>query len=594
MQVEVRRDGEQITIGTDETWRVSPARDYMSGSDVVTSAHRRGPRRRRTVCEVYDTRHKPVGWNVVGFDDSAWEDAFVISEVGIEPWKELVPREVPLLREWEVFPESIVESAGVTNARGLLSTTGGAAVVKPGRPAGITLDFGRDLVGCPVIRIRDSGPAAINLEYTSDDVAGHYDAPGRDMDRLMVHGGRREWQTFGRRAFRYLRLTFDDLESPLRIESVSANCVGCPVEQVSTFECSDEAVHALRLCTQDRFVDDPALGDDSTVEVSRLQALANYYCFFDTLLPREALRRFARSGDPGPAWVRMLHEYYLYTADRALVEELYPYVRRFAQQRLQCRLSRQRAGDVEATYHAIRDAAKLASAMGEIDDTVAWHDGAEAIMRRRAAAPRGEPQFYGEAGGRIAPAYRLPADILGIRPSIPESAVVIVQPRVGDLEWATGRIKTHCASVGVEWHFEPGRLTIQIEAPEGFILGLPIDRFRNPAVDEIDLSPDTPEKRAGPMAGGRSSGATAKSTTRILTGYAPRRPNRRRATSPANAAPSRAAASGSGNVRRPVFDTRFARPISLRREAVHGMRGDRASWTNGLPSDLPPGLWWEV
>jgi len=282
------------------------------------------------------------------------------------------------------------------------------------------------------------------------------------------------------------------------------SCIGYPVERVSTFECSDErlnavwrdAVHTLSLCMQDRFEDDPLRGHGSSVEVARIQALANYYCFFDTLLPRQALCLFARTQDPGPTWALMLHDYHLHTADRSLVEELYPQLRRSVEE-WEC--------EPELLYHALRDAAKLASAIGEIDDTIAWHDRAEGILRTFDNA------FPSDNEGACLDALQsaalsdcpdtaavhvLPAEILGVKPSIPESGVVIIQPRVGELDWARGHIKTHRGFVDVEWRMEPGVFTIDIDAPEGFILGLPVGRFRNPAIEEIDLSPETPERRA--------------------------------------------------------------------------------------------------
>jgi len=510
MQIEINRDGDVATVGTDSTWKVTPARDYLTSEN----AEQRPP---GTCGEVYDTRWKPVGWNVVGFDDSGWENAFVIGEAGADPETRLVPRGIPLLREWEVPPEAVASAVGVGNSRALLRKGGGAALVKPGREPALELDFGREIVGYPILKIRDSGPAVIDVRYFKDPDAHAGDASGESrvacVDRLIVHGGRREWQPFGRRVFRRLRLEFGGLDQPLHIESVTVNRIGYPVEQVSTFECSDdrlnrewtEAVHALSLCMQDGFEDDPSSGPGSRVEVARVQALANYYCFFDTLLPAEALRRFARADNPAPAWMLMLHEYYLYTGDRSLVEELYPRARRGAEYMLQGLVSDGEGGaaaflptdgdseELALRYHALRAAAKLASAVGEIDDAVAWHDRAEEISRRLGSRPLSAEPRRPE---RIVPAYALPATVLGVRPSMPESAVVVIQPRVGELEWARGHIAFRRGFADVEWRFQAGLLTVEINAPEGFVLGLPIDRFREPAVDEIDLSPETPERRA--------------------------------------------------------------------------------------------------
>ena len=51
-------------------------------------------------------------------------------------------------------------------------------------------------------------------------------------------------------------------------------------------------------------------------------------------------------------------------------------------------------------------------------------------------------------------------------------------------------------NVNVEWHAEPGHFSIEIDAPGGFIAALPIGGFANPQIEEIDLTPETPERRA--------------------------------------------------------------------------------------------------
>lgn len=98
-------------------------------------------------------------------------------------------------------------------------------------------------------------------------------------------------------------------------------------------------------------------------------------------------------------------------------------------------------------------------------------------------------------GSSGAPTYFLPAEVLGVKPSTPGGGIAI-QPRVGDLAWAKGNIKTIAGYANVEWHHEKNLLRIDIEAPEGFIVALPIVGFMNPIIDEIDLTPETPERRA--------------------------------------------------------------------------------------------------
>ncbi|MHB9038031.1 MAG: family 78 glycoside hydrolase catalytic domain [Armatimonadota bacterium] len=565
VQVEMtNRSGEQHTVVTDETWKVTPASDW--DFDSVRMSPMAGFQ------EVYDSRRKPVGWNVVGFDDTNWDEPEVLGKVGIEPWPELVPRQIPHLREWEVFAE-----------------------VSRRPEKRVVIDFGRDVVGFLTIRISDGGCGVIDIGYC-ESLDGPHDIS--QTDRLILHGGRQEWQTFGRRTFRYVQLSFVELEQPVLLESVSVQCIGYPVEQVSSFECSDEllndiwrtGVYKLSVSMQDDYEDCPLTAHPQNMCDLRIAALMNYYCFDDRALVAKALSEhvWCRREDSPPdfnlAWVVILHDYYLYTGDSDLVKRLYSNVRLFIDQDSVNKLD-EVASHNAYYYQALRDASKLAASLGENDDALRWHARAGEVFRAFNArfwrddiglyADRnldGKPSdtmsvhtnalaiafglIHAEPCSRIAQllnpdsvtsvfrdfspetqasespyqdfyvlqalaklnmtdealrlvrsnwsemmktgasTYFLPAEILGVKPSMPESDVVVIQPRVGDLRWAKGGIAMGAQLVEVEWHAERSHFRIEINAPGGFIVALPIGLFDAPVIEEIDLSPETPERRA--------------------------------------------------------------------------------------------------
>ncbi len=674
--------GGTLIVATDESWKVMPADEWDSASERMfwTIGFQ----------EVYDSRKKPVGWNVAGFNDDEWEQPLIIGDVGIEPWTLLVPREIPALRECEVLPQQVL-GHGVVDAiddpaldvatrmsrernravrtaikypNAVLNTAGEAAVVSPGSDTFLAVDFGREVVGFPAIRVRDGGPAIVDIGYSEalDDDGDVF--PTRQGilqgDRLILHGGRQEWQAFGRRAFRYLQLTFRQTSAPVYLESIAVSEIGYPVEQVSSFECSDDLLNeiwrtgaqTLRACMQDAFEDCPLREHGQYPGDARVQALMNYYCFFDTRLAAKALWQFVQcqsdkgffndlwpSGtnhvlpDYNLVWVMMLHDYYLYSADRALVERLYPNLRLLMENWVRSQESENglltwdpdptvpaeewwlfidhagidKRGEVAAYnafyYQALRDAAKLASWTGSVDDSVEWSIRAEKVcaafnerfwseqdgvyvdcnvrgeMSRtvsvqtntlavlfgladsdrskrisdylasdRPAVQSSGPYFnfyvlqamaksgdIDEAlslirsdwgtmlrrgattwwevfhptwpenticpeslchGWSGAPTYFLPAEVLGVKPSLPESGVVVIQPRPGDLQWARGHVRTHAGDVDVEWWSSDDSFRIAIDAPHGFIVALPVGRFRDPQIEEVDLSPETPERRA--------------------------------------------------------------------------------------------------
>lgn len=682
LQLAIEHNGDKTQIiATDETWRVLPARDWDSSSAQMfwTTGFQ----------EVYDSRNKPVGWNVVGHDAAGWENACVVGEVGCEPWISLVPRQIPPLKEWEVFPQQVLSVGMVTPngdpsldianrmyaeathedpgaikyAKELLRQAGGVAVVNPGESAYIVLDFGMEVVGFPGIKIRGGGIATIDIGYSEAlDERGRV-FPTRQgiiqADRLILHGGRQEWTTFGRRAFRYVQLTFRNIDTPVSIESVFLTRIGYPLELASSFECSDSLLneiwrtgaYTLSVCMQDAYEDCPLREHGQYPGDVRVQALMNYYTFFDTALVAKALEQFVQSQredglfnalwpsstnhilpDYNLVWVMILHEYYLHSADLGPVQQLYPNMRLLLENWLRSQESENglltwepnpdvpmhewwlfidhaaidKRGEVAAYnafyYQALRDASKLAGALSNSTDALNWHERAGQVYRafndrfwcedkgvymdcnvndarsdtvsvqtnalavvfgladvekcRRIWEYLSSPQPRVESSGpyfdfyvlqalakldkanealelirsqwgemlrrgattwwetfsrswpedaicpdslchawSAAPTYFLPAEVLGVQPSVAGGSLVI-QPRAGDLAWAKGHIKTIAGFVDLEWHSENDLFRIDIETPADFTVALPIAGFANPVIDEIDLTPETPERRA--------------------------------------------------------------------------------------------------
>ena len=382
LQAEIdNSDDESVVIVTDSSWRVKVADDWDFNSAGSAEGFQ----------EVYDSRRKPVGWNVVGFDDSNWATAEVIGEVGSAPWTSLVPRGIPALRERSVYPERVVgagwvdgseDSRAVMGARSVLEPYNETAEIMPGRDSFVALDFGRELVGFPRLAIRDAGYAVVEISYEEPGVSS--EAP---PDRLILHGGRQDWDGFRRRSFRYMRLTFRDAEAQIRLECVSMRQIGYPAEQVSSFECSDEVlnrvwqagVDRLALCMQDLYEQSPLLDVPQGMAGARVQALMNYYCFGDLLLAARTLRESVRR--PGShrdslIWVTMLHDYCIYARDMELAEELFADL---------CGILDECSPEPDPFYYqALRDGSKIANNLGRLDESVRWHE------RAREVAPTNE------------------------------------------------------------------------------------------------------------------------------------------------------------------------------------------------------------
>ena len=91
---------DRIVAATDSTWRGALHPSYS--------------RRTTRMCcqqawvENFDARVGPLGWTQGDFDDSNWEPAVAVGEVGCEPWTKLSPRDIPFLTQIPVYPARLV------------------------------------------------------------------------------------------------------------------------------------------------------------------------------------------------------------------------------------------------------------------------------------------------------------------------------------------------------------------------------------------------------------------------------------------------------------------------------------------------------
>ncbi|MCK4617594.1 hypothetical protein KAT45_01700, partial [Candidatus Aerophobetes bacterium] len=147
----------------------------------------------------------------------------------------------------------------------------------------------------------------------------------------------------------------NESSEPLKIYSVGINFSTYPVEYRGAFSSSDEllnqiwgvARYTLQLSMQDAYIDGPFREQAQWIGDAHVEALANYYTFGDTRLIARCLRQIGQSQLPegitsavwpkkwpsilpdySLLWIISLWDYYQYTDNRDLVEELYPRVKR--------------------------------------------------------------------------------------------------------------------------------------------------------------------------------------------------------------------------------------------------------------------------
>jgi alpha-L-rhamnosidase len=312
---------------------------------------------------------------------------------------------------------------------------GSAAVIYPGSNEGIyaVIDFGKEVAGYPTIEIHDAeGGEIIDLGYSEilqtpqgdviSPASGKIGIVNADRDgvhyadRYICKPGRQEFQTFDKRAFRYLQVDVRNLKKPLKVGPVSILFSTYPVEYKGSFECSDPLLNKIweigrwtvQLNMEDAYTDCPWRERGQWWGDARVEALVNYYAFGDFKLIRKGLKQIAQSQNeegltwgvyptdwPGGIlptftliWICSLYDYYLYSADKELVKELLPTVERaldffekyLSERDLLCNLpywvfvdwadveTRGESSSVNALYHGtLRIAAELTEIIGKSD-----------------------------------------------------------------------------------------------------------------------------------------------------------------------------------------------------------------------------------
>lgn len=87
--------GDQLVI-SDESWKVKKNPAYQNDPDPVDQPNYRFAEENI----YYDARQDLGEWYLPGYDDSSWDNAVVLGEVGCEPWNDLYIRTIPQLKDY--------------------------------------------------------------------------------------------------------------------------------------------------------------------------------------------------------------------------------------------------------------------------------------------------------------------------------------------------------------------------------------------------------------------------------------------------------------------------------------------------------------
>ncbi len=284
-----------LTVASDSTWKASPAPQYPDST-------------------TYDITKEPKGWRLAGFDDSAWPAAAEIANI----WELLIPSEIPPLMEAS-YPVLRVE--GLPADRILTSDSR------------FTVVFNRVLSAYPRLKVKGGKGAQMEIR-----------AHGALL--VTLDGGEQfiEFPFMAEVAPSYT-VTLKNVTEPVEILDAGATFTSQPVEYRGAFSCSDPKLNELwdvsrwtvQICLQTHHLDSPNHQEPLACHGDYLiESMVSHYAFAQPWLARQDLRKSAWiyrninyrnfHTSYSLAWLGMLMDYYDFTGDRALVQELAPYV----------------------------------------------------------------------------------------------------------------------------------------------------------------------------------------------------------------------------------------------------------------------------
>ena len=278
---------DKLTIKSDATWRAIPSNGGMAN------------------------------WQAPDFNSDSWPAAIAVQNI----WEPVVASEIPPLMEAR-YPAAHIE--GLPEKK-VFTNDGSFKVV-----------FDRVLSGFPQVKVKGGKGARVTLKAHAS--AAFVLGGGGGGEETLEH-------PFMTEIVPAFTVELKHVTEPVEILDAGAVFTSQPVEYRGTFECSDESLNriwkvsrwAVQICLQTHHLDSPNHQEPISDPGDYLiEAMVNHYAFAQPWLTRQDVRKFAwllkdekyhnfhTSYSIG--WLQMLMDYYDYTGDQSLVDEMAPYV----------------------------------------------------------------------------------------------------------------------------------------------------------------------------------------------------------------------------------------------------------------------------
>ncbi|MBD3265596.1 Bacterial alpha-L-rhamnosidase [bacterium] len=320
----VYENGDKEIIITDGSWKNHQTHAYDSGRTLGYKTQ---------YAEDIDLRKLDPDWKNVNFDDSGWNTPYVEGNP-VPPQYTLDAQITPPLAVKKVWPEKVIEK-------------------EPGR---YFIDFGTELAGMTCFRV--TGPAGHKVEIRHGEELSGPNEVRHDMRANMKYqefitlAGREDdtIEFFDYKGFRYVEVL--NWPEKLNKEDVWVRNRHYPFdESACEFSSSNPLLNDIwQLCkngvkqgTQDTYLDCPTREKGGYLGDAYVTGQSHLYLTGDTRVLKKTLRDFAHSARICPGlmavapgnfmqeiadysllWPIILERYYMWSGDKAFVEEMIP------------------------------------------------------------------------------------------------------------------------------------------------------------------------------------------------------------------------------------------------------------------------------
>lgn len=339
--------------------------------------------------EIFDARRFPHNWQMIGFDDTSWGTAQVVTAMHIggfadtqpptDPYGPLYPRPIaklggqiqsPMTLQIEIVDGQIdtTVSSPVRRVRAAVRQVGqklptgdlpASVEVPSGGMIRVSLDMGHIVSGLVTFEIEAPAGTELDLAYLEEPLID----PTSNIDmhaatRYIARGTNDYFQVFGSNGFRYAYLLVHGLKGPFTLRSFTVQEQVYPWKEGANFTCDDEelnrifkaGVRTVQLCSHDSFIDCPTreqrawVGDGVVHQMVHLATnrdwrLAWHYLTLgnsprsDGMLPMSVVGEIEARGsftipDWALHWVHGVYNRYRFGGERDVIQALMPTIGR--------------------------------------------------------------------------------------------------------------------------------------------------------------------------------------------------------------------------------------------------------------------------